>query len=51
MNQTRENGEKPNYGPNFGPYNFFCEGYLCQQLDIAPSYHPMQFKGKLMNQT
>ena len=20
MNQTRENGKKPNFGPNFGPF-------------------------------
>ena len=29
---------------------FFSEFYL-YLLDIVPSYHPMQFKGKLMNQT
>ena len=29
----------------------FCTFYLYYYLDIVPSYHPMQFKGKLMNQT
>ena len=30
---------------------FFFQFYLYQQLDIVPSYHPLQFKGKLINQT
>ena len=33
-----------------GPKFFFREFYF-YQLDIVPSYHPMQFKGKLMDQT
>ena len=32
-------------------YQFFCEFYLYLMLDIALSYHPTQFKGKLMNET
>ena len=63
MNQTWENGKKKpkkknahthNLGPNFashlGPSKFFLEFYLYLMLDIAASYHDMQFKGKLMNQ-
>ena len=44
MIQTRENGKKTNFGPSFAPPNFF-------RKDLAPSYHPMQFKGKPINQT
>ena len=58
MNQTKKKiDKKPNFGPNFGLFgpnlgpNFFGKSYLYQQLDIVPSYHAMQFKGKLMNQT
>ena len=40
--RTWENGKNPNY-------LIFCEFYL-YQLDIVPRYHPIQFKGKLMNQ-
>ena len=31
--------------------NFFPEFYLYQLLDSVLSYYPMQFKGKLKNQT
>ena len=31
------------------PQFFFCEFYL-YELNIVPSYHPIQFKEKLMNQ-
>ena len=44
----------PHFGsflPKFGPPNFFCRFYLFQQLDMVPSYHFMQFTGKLVNQT
>ena len=51
MNETLENGEKPNFGhdfglfsPNFGP-NFFLS------VLTVPRYHPMQCKRKLSNQT
>ena len=37
--------------PTLGPQNFFHGFYFYQQLDNVPSYHPMQFLGKLMNQT
>ena len=30
--------------------NFFHEFFLNLQLEIVPSFHPMQFKGKLKNQ-
>ena len=54
MKQICENNKKPNFGPNvglFGPTIFFGGFYLYQYLNIVPSYHLMQFKGKLMNQT
>ena len=40
--------QKPNLGPNFGPNNFLQ--LLTLLVDIIPSYHPMQFKEKLMSQ-
>ena len=50
--------EKPNFqsdfspfGPNLGSKNFLTQIYLYVQLEIVPSYHHMQFKGKLINQT
>ena len=56
MQQTWENGKKTNFQPNFGmfdpnlgPQKFFCEFYLYKQLDIVPSYHPIQFHGKVMS--
>ena len=57
-NQTLENGKKKtNFGPNFSPFgqdlgspNYFHGFYLSWYLDIVPSYHPMQFTRKLMNQ-
>ena len=55
INQTWENGEKPSFGPNFGPNlvleNYFRDFYLYWVLGIVASYHCMQFQGKLMNQT
>ena len=60
MNQTCENYEKPNFGHNFGPLGpplppppifFVCFMSTSSEIDIVPSYHPMQFPGKLMNQT
>ena len=58
MNQTWENGEKPNFRPHFdsfGPslssWSFFREFYHSQILDIIASYNSMQFQGKLMIQT
>ena len=33
-------------GPKFGPQIFFCK-----TNSTVPSYHPRQFKGKLVNQT
>ena len=50
--------KKPNFGPDFGPLwpkfgpkNCFREFYLYYMLYIVTSYHYMQFRGKLMNQT
>ena len=58
MNQTWENGNKPSFktnfgpfGPNLGPKNIFHQFYLYYMLEIAASYHCMQFQGKSMNQT
>ena len=54
MIQTSKNDKKPNFGPDFGPFNpnlgpqFFCR---ILPLDIVASYHPMQFKEILINQT
>ena len=57
-NQTWENHKKPNFGPDFGlsspnvgPQFFFGKIYLSYSLEIVPTYHPMQFKGKPMSQT
>ena len=36
-------------GPVSDPKFFFRDFYL-YKLDIVPSYHPIKFKGKLMNQ-
>ena len=58
MNQTWENGKKPSFGTDFGPFGpnlgtkiFFHEFYLYYMLDIVASYHCMQFQVKLINQT
>ena len=49
--KTRENSEKPNFGPDFcpnlGPKSFFREFYFY----IVASYHCMQFQRKLINKT
>ena len=47
--QTRENGEKPNFGNNFGSQKF--EFYLHYMLHTVTGYHHMKFKGNLMIQT
>ena len=36
--------------PKFRPKNFLRKLYLYYKLDIVPSYHPMQFKEKLISQ-
>ena len=54
MNQSWENGEKTNFGADFGTnlgVIFFCEFYLYLMLNIVASYHCMRFQGKVMNQT
>ena len=58
MNQTWENGKKPSFGTDFGPFgpnvdprNFYHGIYLYYMLEVVASYHCMQFQGKLMNQT
>ena len=42
---------KPPPPPLSPQKNFFVCQFNLYQLDIVPSYHPMKFKGKLMNQT
>ena len=60
MNQTWENGKKPNlelnfdlFGPNMTPppQKKKCGFYLLVFRHWSPSYHPMQFSGKLTYQT
>ena len=56
VNQTWENGEKPNFGlfgPNLSLQFFFVDSTCAssQTSSYVPSYHPMSYKGKLMNQT
>ena len=55
MNQTRENGKKPSFGPDFGPpgpksrhqfFFFFSKIWLHQSLDIMVSYHHVQYQKK-----
>ena len=43
--QTWENG------PNFAPRQFFLSVLPLLVVRHFPGYYPMQFKGKLMNQT
>ena len=58
INQTKTNGENPNFGPDFGsffliqvPKVFFRGFYLYQMLSIVASCYSMQFQGKLIIQT
>ena len=58
MNQTWQNGKKPSFRTDVGPFAqiwlkilFFHGFYRYYMLDILASYHCMQFQGKLMNQT
>ena len=51
MNQTSENGKKPSFGPNFGPFGpnrgsnyFFFLIWLCQSLDIMVHYYHIQYQ-------
>ena len=57
MKQTWENDNKPNFGlgfglfdPNMDPPKFFLR-VLPLLVDIVLSYRPIQFKGKIINQT
>ena len=56
MSQTEENVKKLTFGPIFAhlaqiqAQKFFRRLYIFQNLDIVPSYHPIQFKEKLMSQ-
>ena len=58
MNQTWENGKKPSFGINFGPFDLNLSLLKnrwwilsCYMLDIVVSYYYMKFHGKLTNQT
>ena len=59
MNQTSKNVEKPNFGPDFGPFgpNLGSQRVFLLVLPLlvitycSRLYHPIKFKGKLMNQT
>ena len=50
MNQTWENGKKPNFrfdfGPNSGYQHLFKKIWFCQSLDIMVSYHHVQYQNK-----
>ena len=53
MNQTWENGKKPSFEPDFGPYGpnsghqiFFSKIWLAQSLDILVSYYHVQYQKK-----
>ena len=56
MSQNKENVKNVISGPisihlaQIQAQNFFRKLYLYQKLDIVPSYHPRQFKEKLMRQ-
>ena len=45
-----ENGKNPNFGPILGPPKIFYEFYHYKYFGNFPSYHPMQFPGKLIDQ-
>ena len=47
---TLRKWKKQNFGPSFGPANFFS-WVLPLLVGNIPSYHPMQFPGKLIDQT
>ena len=53
MSQTEENVKKPIWGPILThlAQKIFPKLYLYYKLDVVPSYHPTQFKEKLMSQT
>ena len=58
LNQLEKMATKPSFRLDFGTFGsnlglkiFFRGFYLYQMLDIAASYHRMQFQGKLLNQT
>ena len=58
MIQTWENGKKPSFGPDFGPFGqnpghqiFFSKIWRRQSLDIMVSYHHVQYQKKLMIQS
>ena len=58
MNQIWENGKKPSFVPDFGPFClnsgrqfFLSKIWLRQSLDIMVSYHHVQHQKKLMIQS
>ena len=57
MNQIGENGKKPRFGPEFGPFgpNSDCQFFfspkkiwLYQLLDVMVSFHQAQHQKKLI---
>ena len=55
MNQTWENGKKPNFGPHFDPNSvpkiYFCNFYNYYMLCIVSNHHCMQSQENVLNQT
>ena len=50
--QRWENDKNPNFGPSLDPRIFFFQGfYLNWLLESAASCYPIQFQGKLIDQT
>ena len=51
MAQTLKNGKKTHFRPDLDQIRVAELFFTKLVVDIVPSYHPMQFKGKLINQT
>ena len=62
LNETWENGKKPSFGHDFGPFGqnsgrqffylfIFFKNLARQSLDIMVNYHHVQYQKKLMIQS